>query len=96
MVAAPEVDEDVGRILARRFDNGADLWATPDRRLAKGGAFSTLGAARLLAELGVDPADTVLMAATELIWSAWRPDGRFRLAPAGAIYPCHKIGRAHV
>jgi len=94
MVAAPEVDEDVGRILARRFDNGADLWATPDRRLAKGGAFSTLGAARLLAELGVDPADTVLMAATELIWSAWRPDGRFRLAPAGAIYPCHTVHTA--
>lgn len=79
---------DVAAILARRHDNGADLWATPDRRLAKGGPFSTLGAARLLVELGEDPAGPVLTAATELIWSAWREDGRFRLAPDGAIYPC--------
>ncbi|HEY3338685.1 MAG TPA: hypothetical protein VGK18_09290 [Propionicimonas sp.] len=75
-------------ILARRFDNGADYWATPDGRLAKGGPLSTLGAARLLVELGVDPSDPVRAAATELIWRAWREDGRFRLAPVGAIYPC--------
>lgn len=79
---------DVAAILARRGDNGADHWTTPDRRLAKGGAFSTLGAARLLAELGVESTDPELAPAVELIWGAWRPDGRFRLAPSGTIYPC--------
>lgn len=88
MVVLPEFAADVEAILARRHDNGADYWATTDRRLAKGGQFSTLGAARLLVELGVDPADPVMAAATELIWSTWREDGRFKLAPAGAIYPC--------
>lgn len=88
MAVAPEFLADVAVVLARRHDNGADYWATPDGRLAKGGPFSTLGAARLLVELGVDPDDPVLSATTELIWSAWREDGRFRLAPSGAIYPC--------
>jgi hypothetical protein len=80
--------------LAHRHDNGADLWATPDGKLAKGGAFSTLSAARLLGELGVGIDDPVLVATTELIWSAWRADGRFRLAPTGAIYPCQTASAA--
>lgn len=84
----PDLRADVVAILARRHDNGADLWATPDRKLAKGGMFSTLGAAQLLVELGVDPADPLLVEVADLIWSAWREDGRFRLAPSGAIYPC--------
>jgi hypothetical protein len=88
VAVAPRFREDVAAVLARRHDNGADLWTTPDRRLAKGGPFSTLGAVRLLAELGVEPTDPVLAAAVELIWTSWRPDGRFRLAPSGAIYPC--------
>ncbi len=79
---------DVAAILARRHDNGADHWTMPDRKLAKGGAFSTLGAVRLLAELGVGPSHPDLADAIELIWDAWREDGRFRLAPSGAIYPC--------
>ena len=88
MVVLPEFGSDVEAILARRHDNGADYWATSDRKLAKGGPFSTLGAARLLVELGVDPADPVMAATIELIWSTWREDGRFKLSPAGAIYPC--------
>lgn len=88
METASDVSADVAAILAHRHDNGADLWATPDRKLAKGGAFSTLAAARLLVELGVDPGDPVLAATTELIWSSWRADGRFKLSPTGAIYPC--------
>lgn len=88
VVAEPEWGADIAAILARRHDNGADYWATTDRKLAKGGPFSTLGAARLLVELGVDAADPVLAATSELIWGTWREDGRFRLAPSGAIYPC--------
>jgi hypothetical protein len=81
MAVTPELGADVAAVLARRYDNGADLWATPDGGLIKGGPFSTLGAVRLLVELGVDATDPVLAAATELIWSAWQKDGRFRLAP---------------
>jgi len=88
MVVTSEFGPDVAAILARRHDQGADYWATTDGKLAKGGPFSTLGAARLLVELGVDPADPVMAATIELIWSTWREDGRFKLAPAGAIYPC--------
>lgn len=88
MVLSRKWAADVEAIVARRHDQGDDLWTTPDRRLAKGGPFSTLGAARLLVELGVDPAEPILVEARELIWSAWREDGRFRLAPTGAIYPC--------
>ena len=79
---------DVAAILARRHDNGADHWTTPDRKLAKGGPFSTLGAVQLLAELEVQPSHPDLAAAIELIWEAWREDGRFRVSPSGAIYPC--------
>ena len=88
MAVTDDLAADVAAVLARRSGNGADDWATPDRGLIKGGPFSTLGAARLLVELGVDPADPMLAATIDLIWSAWRADGRFRLAPSGAIYPC--------
>ena len=33
---------DVELILSHRYDNGADLWTTPDKRLIKGAPFSTL------------------------------------------------------
>lgn len=88
MVVPTEFSADVAAILSRRHANGADYWATTDRRLAKGGQFSTLAAVLLLVELGVDPADPVMAATTDLIWSTWREDGRFRLSPSGAIYPC--------
>jgi hypothetical protein len=93
---APQFRADAAAILATRGDNGADYWATPDRRLAKGGPFSTLEAPALLVELGVDPADDVLSGAADLLLSAWREDGRFRLSPSGAIYPCHTIQAARV
>jgi hypothetical protein len=70
-------------------DNGADFFATPDRRLIKGGPFSTLESSYVLAELGLDPGDSVLSGAEVLIWAVYRRDGRFQLAPNSAIYPCH-------
>jgi len=96
MAVPAEFQADVASILARRHDFGADLWATPDGGLVKGGPFSTLEAVALLLELGVEPSDPILVAAAELIWSAWREDGRFRLAPTGAIYPCHVAHAADV
>lgn len=90
MAVSPQHQRDVDAILARRHDNGADFWATPDGRLAKGSPFTTLDCLRLLHELGVPPDDPVLVGATDLVWRAWRDDGRFRLAP-GAMYPCQTI-----
>lgn len=96
MTVAPQYQADVEAILATRHDNGADFWATSDRRLSKGGPFSTLEAPALLIELGLDPSEQVLQGATELLWSTWREDGRFRLSPSGAIYPCHTINAVRV
>ncbi|NLO36521.1 MAG: prenyltransferase [Clostridiaceae bacterium] len=87
---------DLEAILARRHDNGADLWMTPDKNLIKGSPFTTLDCALLLLEVGVSPADPILQAVADLIFSCQRDDGRFRVAPKGAIYPCHTIGALNV
>jgi hypothetical protein len=87
---------DIDAILARRYDQGADLWTTPDRRLCKGSPFSALESAHLLLELGVDPTDPLLADVARLFWDAWREDGRFRLSPQGAIYPCHSLNATHL
>jgi hypothetical protein len=86
-----DYQQDIESILARRFDNGADLWATPDNRIAKGSVFSTMGSALMLTELGV--ANTPIMKETAaLILSLWREDGRFQIMSKGAIYPCQTAG----
>jgi hypothetical protein len=87
---------DVDAILARRHDNGADFWATPDGRLAVGDPFSTLTTLLLLHELRVPRTHEAIRGALELVCDAWRSDGRFRLAPSGAIYPCSTAGAARV
>lgn len=86
---------DVQAILAQRHANGADWWTTPDHKLMKGGAFTTLSSAMLLLELGMSPDEPPLQAVSALIWDAWREDGRFRVSPQGAIYPCHTINAAN-
>ena len=86
---------DAQAIIAYRHQNGADYWATPDGRLLKGGPFSTLECVSYLLELGMEQDDPLLRGAAALIWQAQRPDGRFRLSPSGAIYPCHTIHAAH-
>lgn len=87
---------DVETILSHRYDNGADLWATPDKRLLKGGPFSTLASALLLLELGMEPSEPLLKDVANLIFSTWREDGRFKLYPQGGIYPCHTINATNV
>lgn len=85
---------DVTVILDRQGDNGGALWATADRRLLKGAPFSTLECVDYLLELGLSSADPPLPAAAQLVLGAWRPDGRFRVYPQGAIYPCQTIWAA--
>ncbi|KGN40810.1 prenyltransferase [Knoellia aerolata] len=96
MAVAPQHRADVEAILATRTHQGADFWATPEGGLAKGGPFSTLEAPALLVELGVEASHEVLRGAAELLLDAWREDGRFRLSPSGAIYPCHTINAVRV
>ena len=85
---------DIEEIVAKRYDNGADYWTTPDRRLIKGGPFTPLACAYMLSELGMDRSEPILRETADLILSAWREDGRFKLSPQGAIYPCHTINAA--
>jgi hypothetical protein len=94
MAVSKQYQSDVESILAKRQDNGWDYWATPDRRLIKGSPFSTLDSAFMLSELGMDPTESVLNEAAGLILDSWREDGRFRLSPQGAIYPCQTIHAA--
>ena len=83
-----ERQADIEAILSRRGDNGGDFWATADGRLLKGAPFSTIECAGYLVELGLPPEDPVMLATAERILQAWREDGRFRVYPQGAIYPC--------
>lgn len=43
---------DVEAILSHRYDNGADYWTTPDRRLIKGSSFTTLDSVRFPVGIG--------------------------------------------
>lgn len=86
---------DIKAIIAKRYGNGADLWTTPDKRIAKGSPFSTLGSALMLAELGLT-ATPIMKDTAKLLLSSWREDGRFQIAPKSAIYPCHTAGAARI
>jgi hypothetical protein len=96
MAIAKQYQSDVEAILAKRHDNGGDYWTTPDRRLSKGSPFSTLDCAFMLLELGMDRSESVLKETADLFLSSWREDGRFKLSPQGAIYPCHTINAARI
>ena len=96
MAVEAQYASDVETILSHRHDNGADLWTTPDRRLIKGAPFSMLESVLYLLELGMAPTDPLLQEAAGLIFAAWQKDGRFKLYPQGAIYPCHTANAANV
>lgn len=89
MVTYPKHQPDIDLILSCRHDNGADYWATPDGKLAKGSPFSTHNSALMLLELGMKPTDPIMQKVAELFFGIWRKDGRFKLYPSGGIYPCH-------
>lgn len=96
MAVEKQYASDVELILSHRYDNSADLWTTPDKRIMKGAPFSTLESVMYLLELGMDPAEPILKEAAELIFSTWREDGRFKVYPSGSIYPCQTIHAADV
>lgn len=80
---------DIDQIISHRYDNGADYWTTPDKKLLKGAPFTTLECPLYLLELGMAAEEPILKETANLIFSAWREDGRMKIAPAGGIYPCH-------
>ncbi|MBR0599906.1 prenyltransferase [Sinanaerobacter chloroacetimidivorans] len=96
MAVDAQYSSDVEAILSHRYDGGADLWTTPDKRLLKGAPFSALESVLYLLELGMEVIDPLLQEAAELILGTWREDGRFKLSPQGAIYPCHTVHAAEV
>lgn len=81
-------DTDLEKLLATRHYNGADFWATPDRRLGIEKPISTLSALMIMSELKAPKSHEALQGAAELILNAIRDDGRVRISPKGAIYPC--------
>lgn len=87
---------DVEAVLARRHDNGGDYWASKDGRLAVGTPFSTLTSLLILHELRVARTHETVKGGLRLILDGWREDGRFRLAPGGALYPCGTAEAARV
>ena len=87
---------DVEAIMSHRYDNGADYWTTPDKRLIKGSPFSTLDCVYFLLELGMEPDEPILKECADLIFSTWRKDGSFKLYPQGSIYPCHTVNAVNV
>ncbi|MDB7087054.1 prenyltransferase [Enterococcus mundtii] len=79
----------IDEILSHRYDNGFDYWATSDKKLIKGAPFSTLECPLYLLDAGVLAKEAYLQETANLILEAWREDGRFKVSPKGAIYPCH-------
>lgn len=96
MAVEERYQADVEKILSHRHDNGADFWATPDMRLQKGAPFSTLDSATLLLELGMEPANPILKQIADMFFSVWQEDGRFRVYPKGALYPCYTANAAEL
>ena len=96
MTVATQYKVDIEAIIAKRYDNGGDYWASADGRLAVNHPFSTLGSTLMLSELGVELSNQVLKGACDLIIKAWREDGRFRLAPSGTYYPCYTATTARI
>ena len=96
MTIDKQYSSDVEAILTRRYDNGADYWTTPDKRLIKGAPFSTLESVYYLLELGMEPTEPLLKECADLIFSTWREDGSFKLYPKGSVYPCHTVNAAAV
>lgn len=80
---------DVDAILARRHDNGADFWGSPDRKIYVGNPFSTIMSLLMLHELDVAPEHEAVVGGLELIIDRCRDDGRIRVGPKSPMYPCY-------
>jgi hypothetical protein len=91
-----DYQSDIDLMLSYRFSQGADYWTTPDNRLSKGSPFSLLESVLYLLELGVNHNDPILSDCANIIFSSWRENGRIKIVPEGAYYPCHTIHATNV
>jgi hypothetical protein len=96
MVVPEQYQSDIKVILDRRYNNGGDYWASSDAQVGIGSPFSTIQCILMLSDLGMNHSDPVLKEASKLILNCWHEDGRFRLAPKGAMYPCYTAAAARV
>ena len=89
VMVSKKYEADLNQVLAKRYDNGADYWTTSDGRIGVGGPFSTLEALLILSELRVPRSHEAVKGAAKYVINVCEEDGRVRVAPKGAIYPCH-------
>ena len=87
---------DVDRVLARRHDNGADYWASPEGKIYVGNPFSTISSLLILHELEVPSHHEAVAGGIELILAACREDGRIRVGPKSPMYPCYTAEASRV
>ena len=87
---------DIDAVLAKRYANGGDYWASGDGRLAVGSPFSTLESLQILFELGLNADHEAVAGALDLLIASGRDDGRYQLAPSGTLYPCYTSNTARV
>ena len=81
MVVEKRYSSDVEGVLSHRYDNGADYWTTPDKRLLKGSPFSTLESVMYLLELGTEPTELLMNECAELILGPGRRTGVSNCTP---------------
>ncbi len=86
-----EYNADILVIKEKQGHLGDDFWTTTDNRIGKGSPFSARDVGILLTELGFTGEDPEIQGIASRIFMTWRPDGRFKISPSGAIYPCHTI-----
>ncbi len=84
-----EFTSDIEAILARRHDNGADFWASPEGKIYVGNPFSTITSLLILHELDVPSEHEAVTGGLERILAACRDDGRIRVGPKAPMYPCY-------
>jgi hypothetical protein len=96
MTLKEKYKDDIADIMSKINHNGGELWATKDKKIWKGSPFATRDVALMLSELGYTKKDRIIQDIADLIFSTLQPDGRFKVSPSGAIYPCHTIGAARV
>jgi hypothetical protein len=96
METSDKYKDDIAIIMSKIHQNGGDFWATKDNGIGKGSPFSTRDVAIILHELGYKKKDAIIQDIAKLIFNTWHDDGRFKIYPTGAIYPCHTIGAARV
>ena len=86
-----QYQSDILFIQSKRGHLGDDYWTTIDNRIGKGSPFSARDVAIILSELGFTQKDSEIKGIANRIFSTLRSDGKFKITPAGSIFPCHTI-----